>query len=143
MKLIDTDNDNNNQPTIRFMLELGYMDGLVIGKALHLQGMRLGDPFNDREAQLLRQTSQAIIARYKEQDILYTGKEYEIWARGKRRLRLGFKREPDMYLGSDTGRNFLEACIHFFTCIQYTAGAYNIKKNTISGHELFCPSDDA
>jgi len=141
MKLIDPDNDP--QPTIRFMLELEPMDALVIGKALHLQGIRIGDPFNNKEAQVLRQASQAIIARFKEQDIHYTGRHYEIWARGKRRLRLGFKREPDIYLGSDIGRNFLEACHHFFTCIQYTAGAYNIKKNTISGHELFCPSDDA
>lgn len=141
MRLLDPDNDNKDQPTIKLMLELEPLDALRIAKALHLQGMKIGESFNEKEAQMLRETAQVIISRHKDQDIDYTGRHYDIWTRGKRRLHLGFKREEDIYLGMDLGRNFLEACHHYFTCVQYTGGAYNITKNTLSGYQLYCPSD--
>lgn len=108
-----------------------------LAKALHYQANGTPKVFTLEDQQTLNNTAETIISRISEQDIDYTGRKYEIWAKGKRRVHLGFKREPDILLGHDYGRSFLEACIHYFTCVMFCDRAYNPTKNTISGYVLY------
>lgn len=137
MKIIDDFESATPDHTIRLVLEIEPIYALKIAKALYAQATGTPVTFTEKEKQDLNATSQTIIRRYQEQDIDYIGQSYEIWARGKRRIVLGFRREPDMYLGRDIGRNFLEACNHFFNFVCFSDGQYNPKNNTVAGHILF------
>ncbi len=58
---------------------------------------------------------------------------YHLYARGKRRICLGFKREPDTYLGKGYGHNFIEACDDL---LLFSYG-FNSRNNTYKGREIF------
>lgn len=74
--------------------------------------------------------------RVNEYNFDYDGEKYVIMAKGRRRLRLGFKREPDLYIGSEYGKNFVEAC-HFFFMIHSRGNNFNEKNLTYYGRALF------
>jgi hypothetical protein len=74
--------------------------------------------------------------RVNEMTIDYNGEKYIIMAKGRRRLSLGFKKEPDLYIGSDYGTNFIEACKGYFT-FHTDRDKFNEKKLTYYGRSLF------
>jgi hypothetical protein len=131
------DNKQVTPETIRLMLEVTPECAVSIAIALEAQARGVQCVFKVEENIELLQTSKKISMRISEGQAEYPGKLYEIWAKGKIRKHLGFRREKDMYMGKEYGRNFLDACLHFFTNIMYCNGAYNERNNTLSGHVLY------
>lgn len=74
--------------------------------------------------------------RVNECTVDYAGEKYIIMAKGRRRIRLGFKRESDLYIGSDYGTNFMEAC-HFYFMFHSQGNKFNEKTLTYCGRTLF------
>lgn len=72
-----------------------------------------------------------------ERTIDYSGEKYLIMAKGRRKLTLGFKREPDIYIGSEYGLNFIEACQSYFSIYRLFKYGYNLLKNTFYGRMLY------
>lgn len=129
--------DNQPKQTYRLMLEVTPSTMIAMAKALRSQATGVPVVHTLEEYVALSEVAQKIISRISEEQDAYPGKVYQIWAKGKRRSHLGFKREPDMFIGSAIGRNFLDSCIHFCTCICFTHGAYNPKDNTLGGYILY------
>jgi hypothetical protein len=92
--------------------------------------------FNSTTKHAFLNIAKRIRERVNEKSINYYGKKYIIMAKGRRKFTLGFKREPDIYIGSDWGLNFIEACQSYFASISYHNG-YNQRKNTYCGRTLF------
>jgi len=136
MKITDT----QQKITLRVLLDEEFNTIFLLAKTL-VNIDQESIVISHEERQTLKKIGITLVHRIQEQDIDYCGKKYQIYARGKRSLRNWFRRYPDIFVGEDTGRNFLDACNHYFTCIQYTMGAYNIKKNTLAGHELYDPEN--
>lgn len=72
----------------------------------------------------------------------YNGKKYIIMVEGRRRLSLGLRREPSVYVGAEYGANFYDACRIFFS-YHFDLGQYNKKRNTLNGRFLFEQSTDS
>jgi hypothetical protein len=94
------------------------------------------DYFTDRTKTGFQRIAKTLRDRVNERSIDYTGGKYIIMARGRRRLSLGFKREPAIFIGSEYGLNFIEACHSFFPFGPYD-NSYNQRKNTLCGRMLF------
>ena len=135
LRILDT--KQLTKRTIRLMLEVTPTTAITIAKALRSQATGIPSIFTLENNTELLEVSQILISRMSAEQADYPGTLYEIWAKGKRRTHLGFKREPDIQLGKDYGRNFIEACVHFFTCVMICDGAYNPRKNTLSGYMLY------
>jgi hypothetical protein len=100
--------------------------------------MEHGDPvhFNNITKAAFLNLAKTLEERVKECTIDYDGVKYIIMAKGRRRLMLGFKREPDLYIGSDYGTNFIEACKGYFM-LHYNSDKFNEKNLTYYGRSLF------
>jgi hypothetical protein len=100
--------------------------------------MEQGDPvhFNDITKAAFLSLAKTLDVRVNECTIDYEGEKYVIMARGRRRLRLGFKRESDLYIGSEYGTNFMEAC-RFYFMLHSWGKNFNEKKLTYCGRSLF------
>jgi len=94
------------------------------------------DQFDDITLAAFLSLAKTLEERVNECTIDYGGEKYVIMARGRRRLRLGFKREPDLYIGSEYGTNFVEACQWYFK-FQSRENRFNKKKLTYNGRTLF------
>ena len=92
--------------------------------------------FTIRTRNALLSIAKSLNDRVKEVSIDYEGEKYVIMARGRRRLSMSFKREPDIYIGSDWGVNFIDACRNFFL-IDPHRESFNRRKNTFGGRILF------
>lgn len=97
-----------------------------------------GDPihFNDITRAAFLSIAKTINERVKECTIDYSGEKYIIMTKGRRRLALGLKREPDIYIGSDYGLNFIDACRSFFKLRSHIYN-YNERNNTACRRMLF------
>jgi hypothetical protein len=97
-----------------------------------------GDPihFNSITKAAFLSIAKTLSDRVRELSIDYSGGKYIIMAKGRRRLTLGFKREPDIYIGSDYGVNFIDACRNFFMTNPYW-DSFNQRKITFCGRILF------
>jgi hypothetical protein len=82
----------------------------------HYGTMREGKPeiLDDLTQTAFLRMAKTINERVQERTIDYSGERYVIMAKGRRRLRLGQKREPDLFIGSDYGTNFIDACHSYF-----------------------------
>jgi hypothetical protein len=94
--------------------------------------------FNRTTKNAFLNIAKTIRERVNERSIDFNGEKYIIMAKGRRRLTLGFKREPDLYIGSEWGLNFLEACQSFFVANPFYS-RYNYRKNSYCGRHLFTP----
>jgi hypothetical protein len=112
MRLLDT--KQMTKRTVRLMLEVEPNDLFAIAKALRSQSTGVPVVTTLEDNVRLMEISQTIISRISEEQAHYPGHLYEIWAKGKRRAHLGWKREPDMMIGKEFGRSFLDACIHYW-----------------------------
>lgn len=97
-----------------------------------------GDPiyFNDITKAAFLSIAQTITSKVNEHTVDYSGDKYIIMAKGRRKFTLGFKREPDINIGSNWGVNFLDACRSFFSIVP-DRHHYNAKKNTFYGRILY------
>lgn len=97
-----------------------------------------GDPihFNDITRAAFLSRAKTINDRVKERTVDYSGERYIIMAKGRRKLLQGFKREPDLYIGSDYGTNFMEAC-RFYFMLHSRGNHFNEKNLTYCGRTLF------
>lgn len=137
MRILDEEIKKN----IRLMLQVDTKEAIAIAKALRAQATGIKATFSINETTQLLENSQIILSRISEELANYPGNRYEIWAKGKRTWLFG-KREPDQYIGREYGRNFFEACNYHFTNVVYCPGAYNPKKNTLSGYKLYHPKNE-
>jgi hypothetical protein len=81
--------------------------------------------------------AKSIDNRLRETTPNYQGEKYHIFLRGKRKLGLWFRREPDVFVGSEFGLNFFDACRFHFSCLRNSDSThYNVKKNTFFGRQL-------
>jgi hypothetical protein len=119
------------------MLEVTPNTAITIAKALRSQATGIQVAHRLEESQALQDVSHMIIDQITDYQDEYPGKLYDIWAKGKRRAHLGYKREPDIRIGNALGKNFLDACIHYCSCIMFCNGAYNPKDNTLGGYVLY------
>lgn len=92
--------------------------------------------FNDANMDAFKKIALTIKDRVKDITIDYNGEKFIIMAKGRRRFRLGFKKEPDLYIGSDYGTNFIEACFNYFM-LHSKRSKFNEKKLTFCGRILF------
>jgi DNA-binding PadR family transcriptional regulator len=120
------------------MLEVTPTTALTIAKALRSQVTGVPVVFTLEDNIELLKTSKFIISRLDEEQTEDSDKLYEIWAKGRIRSHLFFKREKDILIGKEYGRNFLDACQHYFSNYMHSKEAYNPRKNTLSGHTLYC-----
>jgi hypothetical protein len=123
------------------MLEVEPNDLFTIAKALRSQATGVPVVHTLEDNVRLLEISQGITSRISEEQVEYPGKLYDIWAKGKVRAHLGFKREPDMMVGKAFGKSFLDACIYYCTCVMFTNGAYNPKNNTLGGYILYTTTE--
>lgn len=135
MRIIDT--KQLTKRTMRLMLEVTPSTAIAIAKALRSQATGIPVVHTLEENVDLLEVTQTIISQISEEQAHYPGTLYEIWAKGKIRAHLGFKREPDMMIGKAFGRNFIDACIHYCCGIMISNGAYNTNNNTLGGYVLF------
>jgi hypothetical protein len=94
------------------------------------------DYFTDRTKTGFQRIAKTLSDRVDQRSIDYTGGKYIIMAKGRRKISLGFKREPDLFIGEECGLNFIEACRSFFSFGSYYS-SYNQKRNTLCGRMLF------
>jgi hypothetical protein len=129
-----------NQPTpVRVLIEEDVWALQTLSQILTYYGtMEHGDPihFNNITKVAFLNLAKTLEDRVKECTIDYGGVKYIIMAKGRRRLSLGFKREPDLYIGSDYGTNFIEACNGYFTLHSHR-DKFNEKNLTYYGRSLF------
>lgn len=135
MRILDT--KQLQKKYIRLMMEVEPNDLFAIAKALRSQATGVPSVTTLEDNARLLELFQTVISRIEEEQADYRGQQYEIWARGKRRRSLAFKREPDMVIGKAYGKNFIDACHHFCTCVLYCDDAYNPRNNTLSGYILY------
>jgi hypothetical protein len=104
----------------------------------HYAKVQPGDPvhFNDVTRAAFFSIAKTINERVKERNIDYKGERYIIMAKGRRKLALGLKREPDIYIGSDYGLNFIDACRSFFMLRSHIYN-YNERNNTACRRMLY------
>jgi hypothetical protein len=104
----------------------------------HYAKVQPGDPvhFTDRTRAAFLNVAQTLRESVKEKSVDYSGEKYIIMAKGRRKINLGFKREPDLYIGSDYGTNFIEAC-HFYFMFHSQGNKFNEKNLTYCGRTLF------
>jgi hypothetical protein len=104
----------------------------------HYSKIQPGDPvhFTDRTRVSFLNVAQTLRDRVREKSVDFSGEKYIIMAKGRRKLNLGFKREPDLYIGSDYGTNFIEAC-HFYFMLNSRGNKFNEKNLTYCGRTLF------
>jgi hypothetical protein len=97
-----------------------------------------GDPkhFNDTTRAAFLSIVKTINDRVKELIVDYSGERFLIMAKGRRKLALGLKKEPDIYIGSDYGLNFIDACRNFFKLRSHIYN-YNERNNTACRRMLF------
>jgi len=60
---------------------------------------------------------------------------YELWLRGRRRLYLWGRREPDMFIDNIAGTSFNDAC-YFFYAYTKNEKYYKRRRNKYKGHDL-------
>lgn len=92
--------------------------------------------FNDITKATFLRIFETLNDRIKEQKKDYNGEKYVILAKGRRKLTLGLKREPDLYIGSEYGTNFIEAC-HSYFFLHPHRNKFNERKLTYYGRSLF------
>jgi hypothetical protein len=105
---------------------------------IHYAKEQPGDPvhFNNVTRAAFLSIAQTLRNRVEERSINYNGEKYIIMAKGRRKLALGLKREPDIYIGSDYGLNFIDACRSFFKLRSHIYN-YNERNNTACRRMLF------
>jgi hypothetical protein len=97
-----------------------------------------GDPvhFNDITKTAFLSIARTLRERVNERSIDYDGGKYIIMAKGRRKIFQGLKKEPDLYIGSEFGTNFIEACYFYFTF--HSRGTnFNQRNLTYCGRSLF------
>jgi hypothetical protein len=129
----------------RVLLEedLGALETLSDLLVFYAKGQP-GDPvhFNNVTRAAFLSIAQTLRDRVEDRSINYNGEKYIIMAKGRRKLALGLKRELDLYIGSDYGTNFIEAC-HFYFMLHSQGNKFNEKNLTYCGRTLFgLPSKD-
>lgn len=92
--------------------------------------------FNDITKAAFLSIAKTLSDKVNERTIDYSGEKYIIMARGRRKFTLGFKREPEIYIGSEYGVNFLDACRMYFMTSNHRYN-YNQRKNTFHGRMLY------
>jgi hypothetical protein len=104
----------------------------------HYGTMEQGDPvyINDITKASFLSLAKTLELRVNECTCDYAGAKYIIMAKGRRRLRFGLKREPDLYIGSEYGTNFFEAC-QFYFMFHSKRNKFNEKNLTYYGRTLF------
>ena len=97
-----------------------------------------GDPvhYNETTIDAFISIAKTLKERVKDRMIDYDGEKYIIMAKGRRRLTLGLKREPDIYIGAEYGLNFIDACRSYFM-IRCNRDYYNQRNNTYCGKVLY------
>lgn len=97
-----------------------------------------GDPlqFNDITKAAFLSIAKTLKDKVQDRSHDYSGEGFIIMAKGRRKLSLGFKREPDIYIGSEYGVNFIDACNSYFSASSQRYH-FNQRKNTFYGRMLY------
>jgi|WetSurMetagenome_2_1015567.scaffolds.fasta_scaffold00004_14 hypothetical protein len=125
------------QKPIRCLLEADIDTFKTLANVLFQLGGQIAKApvvFDDTTKQDFNLLATMIIERTTDHSINYEGKEYQIFQAPRRRfLRAD---ENPIYLGTEYGNNFLDACRNFMRLHPWLLKHYNERKNKYSGRDL-------